>query len=169
MSLHCTTPYTTAVLWPGVDAGKIFLKGYDSKLGKLNGKSEKSQFRMHSQSTSILFLPFWQLKSWPLKKYWTFHPTRIPSHLHILGGNKSILSVFSLLGYSSQTLPGCKEQQSLAHFRPIDFQYFKDIDLSSLTFNTINSTEGQTVGLFESKNQFYSFMITLEASVLFQG
>ena len=55
------------------------------------------------------------------------------------------------------------------HFSTIDFQYFKDIDLSSLTLNTINSTGGHTVGLFESKNQVYSVMITLEANVLFPG
>lgn len=33
----------------------------------------------------------------------------------------------------SQTLPVYKEEQSTVHLRSIDFQYFKDINVSSLT------------------------------------
>lgn len=44
MPLHSAIPYTIAVMWPGDGVGRIFLKGYESKLGKLNVKSETLSF-----------------------------------------------------------------------------------------------------------------------------
>ena len=65
--------------------------------------------------------------------YQKFHPIKAPSYLPILQKNKSILSVSQSSGIYLQTPLVYKEEQSIVHLRSIDFQYFKDINVSSLT------------------------------------
>lgn len=63
---------------------------------------------------------------------------------------------------SSLASQSCKEQQSIVHFRSIWFPIFqRQMDLSSLTLNTISSIEGQIIDLFQYKNQAQVFMIHL--------